>query len=493
MVGPTADAAPLKSFFSGVTAAEVRSTSAVLWTQAFRDGGDVVLQVAGRTFVLRHRSADDDTVRVLVGKLRPDTRYTYRFIQGPEARAGRFRTAPKPTSTRAIDFDVTGDADASRAPGSTKPFFNNFETYAAMAAEPIDFAVNLGDTIYSDSSVTGQPPALTVPQKWDKYKLNLAMLALQQLRASAGVYNQWDDHEFVDDFSRAENGEALYAAGKKAFLNYMPATYTKQLGLYRTFRWGKNVELFFLDERSFRSAKASAGGVCDNPAGKPDLAPTAPQPVRDAFAALIPTLAKPASAACLAAINDPSRTMLGAQQLKRFESDIRRSTATWKVILTEDPIQQFYALPYDRWEGYASERRALLQFLQADVKNVVFLATDTHADFYNEVRLQTLEPGGPIGTGIYEMVTGPVATTTFAKEIDGAVGSPGSGSLITALFFKPQPPRGLGMPCAAPDVYSYAHVHVTSTSLTITPRNANGQPVKEAGDQPCGPFTLQAR
>ena len=45
--------------------------------------------------------------------------------------------------------------------------------------------------------------------------------------------------------------------------------------------------------------------------------------------------------------------MLGARQYAAFTKAIRASTATWKVVVNEVPIQQFYALPYDRWEGYA--------------------------------------------------------------------------------------------------------------------------------------------
>ena len=33
--------------------------------------------------------------------------------------------------------------------------------------------------------------------------------------------------------------------------------------------------------------------------------------------------------------------------------------------MNEDPIQQFYGLPYDRWEGYAYERVKLLKALQS--------------------------------------------------------------------------------------------------------------------------------
>ena len=176
--------------------------------------------------------------------------------------------------------------------------------------------------------------------------------------------------------------------------------------------------------------------------------------------ALVPSLVNPVPQACLDALADPSRTMLGARQYATFTRAIKASTATWKVIVNEVPIQQFYALPYDRWEGYAAERDKLLRFLQANVKNVLFLATDTHANFVNEVRLRTLEPGGPVGTGIWEVVTGPVATNTQNAEVDETLGRAGMGSAIVALFYKPSPPRGVGMACSSGNVYSYAEVRV---------------------------------
>ena len=56
-----------------------------------------------------------------------------------------------------------------------------------------------------------------------------------------------------------------------AFRDYAPVAYSSRNGLYRTVRWGRNLELFFLDERSFRSANADDGGVCNNPhTGEPD-------------------------------------------------------------------------------------------------------------------------------------------------------------------------------------------------------------------------------
>ncbi|MBA2332445.1 MAG: alkaline phosphatase D family protein [Actinobacteria bacterium] len=224
-----------------------------------------------------------------------------------------------------------------------------------------------------------------------------------------------------------------------------------------------------------------------------DLAPTAPQAIRDVFALLAPTLAQPAPAGCLERIADPARTMLGARQYARFTAAIAASTATWKVIVNEVPIQQFYALPYDRWEGYAAERERLLRFLQANVRNVVFLSTDTHANFVNEVRLRTLEAGGPVGTGIFEVVTGPVATKTQDVEVDETLGRVGFGSAIVNIFYKPAPPRGVGMRCAAANVYSYAEVRVSGANLTVTPKDLNGKLVREESGAPCGPFVFGAR
>jgi hypothetical protein len=86
-----------------------------------------------------------------------------------------------------------------------------------------------------------------------------------------------------------------------------------------------------------------------------------------------------------------------------------------------------------------------------------------------------------------------VATRTFAKEIDTAVGSPGAGVVISGLFFKPAPPRGVGMRCVAPDVYGYAEVSVISTTLTVTPKDAAGNIVNDVSGQPCAPVVIAAR
>jgi phosphodiesterase/alkaline phosphatase D-like protein len=508
---PPAGAAP-KAFENGVAAGEITATSAKLWGQATKKG-KVTAEVAEdqefEDLEAEKRAtaepSNDLTVQATVEGLKSGEHYLYRFCHGNQcSETGQFDTAPNAGEDETIRFAYTGDTDGTVAPGATQPFFGTFDAFAAMVAEKNDFNVHLGDTIYSDSGVAGATDALTVEQKWAKYAENLQQPNLQAIRGSAGFYSHWDDHEFINDFSIPEDGQAIYDAGVKAFTDYAPVTYSSDSGLYRSFRWGANAELFFLDERSFRSAKAAES--CINPqTGAPDLAPTAPQSVRNIFALLIPSLSESVSQQCKDAINDPGRTMLGQAQLNTFLNDVQASNARFKIVVNETPTQQFYGLPYDRWEGYAHERIELLnQLEQRGVENVVFLTTDTHAAFANVIRYRTLDgdvapanvPAGnpPLDSPFQDFIIGPVATNPFWDEIDAVTGIQGSGELLSNLFFKPPPSAtpipGVGMFCAQGGVFSYAEVEVSSGAVTIFYKDQNGNTVQDVNGQPCGPYTI---
>jgi phosphodiesterase/alkaline phosphatase D-like protein len=502
-----ASAGAAKHFKLGVASAEVSTSAAILWTRADSVGKFKLLLATNKELTgarqidVTAKKFNDRTVHKRVRGLTPGKLYFYRFKQnGHRSALGHFVTAPKENVDRTIRFAVSGDADATRKAGETNVFYDNlpgnnglgaedFGVYAQMTGEKNAFNVNLGDTIYSDSEVAGKGTlAKTVEQKWAHYRLNLLEAKLQRMRASTSTYNHWDDHEFRNDFSRPEFGDTIYKAGAKAFLNYMPAQFTFKRGLYNHHRWGKNLEMFRLDERSFRSAKASANHTCDNPeTHQPDLAPTAPQETRDKFAALVPSLKKPVPQACTKAINDPKRTFLGDAQREAFIRDVKASTARFKVVLTELPIQQFYALPYDRWEGYEAERKKVLHALEnSGVKNLVWIATDVHANLVNVVRYKTLENGGPQDSRYSEFVTGPVSTMTFRREIDQATGKEGNGNIVDAGFFSPPPPNGVGMSCSNVDIYSYAEVSVNSKRVAIAAKDVRGNVVKDqSAGTPC--------
>jgi len=493
-----------RGFSLGVAAGDVSSSSAVLWAKATRSGRYTLEVARNKRFtkelhskVVRARKSHDNTVQGRMGGLKAAKDYFFRFVgRRAKSATGTFTTAPKASQSKTVEFAWSGDQDFNATTGQTKPFWNDGGVLRQMKRERNAFNVMLGDTIYSDSEVPGRlnPIALSVKQKWAKYRVNLKNRALQALRGSAGFYSQWDDHEFVNDFSPQENsfdndvnvnGGTLYRRGAQAFRDYAPVKWTSRSGLYRSFRWGRNLEVFFLDERSFRSANADEGHVCDNPqTGTPDLAPTAPQSTRTLFSVVTPSLAQPVSPACLARINSPDRTFLGSRQLERFKRAVSRSSARFKVVMNEMPIQQFYILPYDRWEGFEHERQELLTFLRDNVKNVIFLTTDTHATMINDARLRTLESGGAQNSGITDVTVGPVATANFGLEIDDATGQPNSYQLVDSAFLTPPPPSGVGMRCSVLDQFSYGQVKVTSTQLTITPKDINGTPQTDNG-QPC--------
>ena len=497
LLAPPARAAASDGFSLGVTAGEVTATSARLWARADR-AGTYFVQLSRERLGrgcrrgprVTARRSHDRTVQVRVSGLRPGSRYGYRFCRGSRSsETGEFRTAPPAGSTVPVRFGMTADLDGVQRGGV--PAWNRFEVLGAMAREPFDFNVVLGDVIYSDTVLRGFPHAVTVRAKWAKYRQNLRFANFRTLRAATGLYAQWDDHEFINDFSVPEHGRRLYDRGAKAFLDYNPVTYTRRTGIYRSFRWGANLEIFLPDLRSFRSADADAAGRCTNPiTGRPDIAPTLPTDFRQRLSPYRRDLVAGVRRACTDTIADPRRTMMGSRQFREFARDIRASSATFKVILSSVPVQQLYGFPLDRWEGFEPARQRLLRFLQRNVRNVVFLSADAHGAFVNEVMLRTLEPGGPAGTGIYEAVAGPAASLTYT----GALGSAAAALGFTTELFKPPRPQGLGLSCAQPSVYSYADTVVTSETLSITLRDARGQPVTDlATGAPCPPLVIQRR
>jgi phosphodiesterase/alkaline phosphatase D-like protein len=394
-------------------------------------------------------------------------------------------------------------------------------TYKAMTREKNDFNVNLGDTIYSDAETSqGVPLAFTLPAKRAKYRLGLTYPNLLGLRQSGVVYNQWDDHEFVDDFTRQSQAcdvgsvfsdqyacdiPGIWKAGVEAFREYMPVTYSAQNGTYRTFRWGKNLQIFILDERSFRSLRASevkanpsapepTPHVCEN-GGNDDVAPRVPQRIRNLFALVIPSLSNPTPQACLNALNDPNRTMLGKRQYDTFTSAIKNSTAKWKVIINEVPMMEFGINPYDDWEGYEAEREKLLTFLKNSVKNVAIVTTDFHTNWVNDARIKTWpENGGPVNSGVKEFIAGGVADSLFGHEIDEVAGKPNTWPLVDNAYLLKQPPDGPGMECSNMVTFGYAQVSATASKLSVELKDNKGKQMTNASNgKPCGPWVQAAR
>jgi hypothetical protein len=109
----------------------------------------------------------------------------------------------------------------------------------------------------------------------------------------------------------------------------------------------------------------------------------------------------------------------------------------------------------------------------------VFLATDTHANFTNEVVIDTFTDPQPVGK---EFVTGPIATDTLEQGIL-AFGGAAALATFNVLF------NIAGVDSRNLDKFSYALVEVDATAGTaqVSFKNHEGFPVLDtATSAPCG-------
>ncbi len=473
-------------FDLGVGAFEVGQNRAILWTHAVpvdpaANKVDVRLYVATDpdfTQIVRMQAAsakatEDFTVRVLVPGLRPSTQYYYRFSAFADSSSsvsspvGTFRTAPRDDDAAPVRFVVSGDSNL----GYTAPRGLDFHVLSAAAQDDPDFFVYYGDTIYADSGVLpGGASAFTLDEYREVHRLTRADPHLQALLATTGTFTGWDDHEVRNDYAGETVDPVQFENGAQAFFEYLPvrkASHGAPYRVDRSVRWGRNVELFFLDGRQFRSAEQ----FC-NPDPIPD-GPQTPQTLFSPFvedealaiqadpvigpiaAALVLTPSDPDCVAGLLA--DPSRTVLGAQQLSDLKQALLASTATFKIIVNNTPLSHLFVTPYDRWDGYLAEQQELLDFIGAnlDPSRVLVLTTDFHTNL--AIRRPELT----------ELIVGPIGQTTFATSAAGILAGAGlPPAFVPALLnlFDGVVARGNGGPASVlgsfHDAFSYAVVDV---------------------------------
>lgn len=413
-------------FPNRVAAGDVTANSAVLWAHATNLGPlTFTLSIPSSPGTVEKELRVDVSdaavpVKVPATDLSPDTTYSYRVqdAQG-NVETGQFHTPAAPGLFRGLRFGVSGDWRGDLAP---------YPSVSNAAKRQLDFFVSLGDTIYADypSPAFTNVQATTLADYRAKhnevYSERFNLNALGDLRASTALFAVWDDHEVTDDFAGGAppqsdprfdpngafiNETTLFRNGLQAFNEFnpiLPQVYETPGALrthlkpkfYRYQTYGNDAALFLLDTRSFRDTELpSVHNPLDQGEVKAfnfrsfDLDPATGQPL-------------------------PRRTMLGAQQLADLKQDLLRAEAggaLWKVIIAGEPVQALgFADGSDRFEGYASERTELLKFLtDHQIRNVLFIAADIHANVVNNVSYQ-LGPDQPqIPTGAFEVVTGPVA------------------------------------------------------------------------------------
>ncbi|HTF89837.1 MAG TPA: alkaline phosphatase D family protein [Planctomycetota bacterium] len=279
------------------------------------------------------------------------------------AESALFSTAPAADDARPVRFAWSGDLAGQNA---CRDAALGFAIMPQIQERQPEFFIGLGDMIYADypcdpvgafgnAQVPGDfGPSATLEAYRAHWRYNRADPGLQKLLAHTAYFGVWDDHEVVNDFSPTEDsrGEAPYTArehlmplGYRAFCEYNAFEDSGDGRLYRSVRWGKHLELFFLDNRRYRD---------------PDRArDDSPQP----------------------------KTQLGKAQLDWLEAGLAASDATWRIVISSVPI----SIPtgkVDARDGWADadsatgyERELALLFATMRVRgigNTVWLTTDVH-------------------------------------------------------------------------------------------------------------------
>jgi alkaline phosphatase D len=214
------------------------------------------------------KSAADFAIHFQLKDLQPATRHSYRveYRTGPQAESKQsdvfsFVTAPVATERAAVRFHLTTCQD-----------LHGSGVYEHMATQKPDFCVSAGDTVYYD----GQCLARNVPEGFQAFQKMFGLPAMKDYYQHVGGYFMKDDHDFRFNDSdphmpgrwvnvRQNDPLAKYTETRgnlKLDVNWMTAAegarvfrtvFPMSEKPYRTFRWGKGVQIWLTESREFRS------------------------------------------------------------------------------------------------------------------------------------------------------------------------------------------------------------------------------------------------
>ena len=440
---------------SGIQTGDVTSSSAMLWSRASGEGrlhavlhaldADGKRLTAGRSRRGKGAGADgrpislrgpwasaetDFTARISAKQLPAGTTFeTELFFEDEnghrgEVGSGRFSTAPGDRSDGAQTFVWTADT-AGQGYG-INPDVGGMFGYEAMRAVAPDFFLHAGDTIYADGPIaeTLEEPdgaiwrnlvteevskvAETLTEFRGRHSYNLQDDNIRAMYAEVPVIATWDDHETTNNWWAGEILEdekytvrdvnTLAARGRRAWQEYQPIADVRALSpgsgfeperIYRLIERGPDLDVFVLDMRTDKSENTDG-------------------------------------------LEQHETSMLGEEQLQWLLKGLRRSQATWKVILADLPLG--IVVPDGKGQesisnaengaplGRELELARLLSGIKTQkTKNIVFLTGDVHycaAHHYSPERAAFTD-----FNPFWEFVAGPINSGSFGpNEMDGTFG-----------------------------------------------------------------------
>lgn len=457
-----------RTFPQGVASADPTPDGIVLWTrvetdrdreavryEVARDDGFLDIVASGDTAALREH---DHTVRLVLEGLAPGTTYWYRFeARGVISPLGRTRTAPA----------ADDDAPVRIALACCQDFAGRwFHSWRALLEREVDFVLFIGDYIYEtighldtkappersieiregialDDPLKGERAALTLEDYRSLYRQYRRDPDLRAVHARFPFVTIWDDHEFgndawqdhttdFDDRNGDEQNRPRREAATRAWYEHTPmrpeldpgAGFPADLAIQRVLRWGRHVDVVLLDERNYRDDHLVPEGPIDREIGhfiEYSAFGSRTFVVKDVFDAR-EALAAP--------------TMLGAAQRDWAIAALTGSQATWKLLASPlvmaqlaldltgyatlpDMFRKRFYFKTDQWDGFRSERRALLEACSA-VDNLVVLSGDLHGSYAAELYVDFDVPTTPVAV---EFAAPAISAATIEEQLEVVVAS----------------------------------------------------------------------
>ncbi len=297
----------------------------------------------------------DFTVQIPFDNLTPGSSYQLKWEAKATAAgevsaiSGSFQTIPE-----------TGSETPVRLVTSTCQYFwsyddkeRGFKTYDSMNRLKPDFFIHTGDYVYYDKP---GPLATTIEKARHQWHAMDSWPALADFYKNTPVYLLKDDHDLLRDDaypSSPDYGELTFTDGLKIWRENAPLRDKP----YRTFRWGRHLQVWLMEGREYRSPNTMA--------------------------------------------DSPQKTIWGDAQKAWLEQTVRASDATFKILFSPTPIvgpDRDRKTDNHANKSFQSEGDWLRNYLSR-VKNMFVVNGDRHWQYVSEDKK----------TGLMEFGSGPVS------------------------------------------------------------------------------------
>lgn len=238
------------------------------------------------------RAENDYIHHFTLRDLRPGTRYSYASETSNSGGAettsvirGSFETAPSSEAVADVNFCVMtcqGYPDRGHPDGH--------HIYPAMLALKPQFTCLTGDLVYYDNDAPRAFSPRLARYHWERM---FSLPRLLEFNRQNGTYWLKDDHDSLDDdaWPGKTMGDFTFGEGLRIFRQQAPLS---DGPTYRTFSWGRELQIWLTEGRDFRSTNTMPDG--------------------------------------------PNKTIWGAEQKAWFKRTVAASTATWKILISPTPF-----------------------------------------------------------------------------------------------------------------------------------------------------------